>query len=372
MEKLRAGILGATGRNGQEFIEALDGHPWFQVTELFASKRSAGKPYREACSWNLQSKPPELVLGMNVKDADDINPDSVDVFFSAVEEGNARELEEYCAQFRPVFSTTSAFRYDKNVPILVLEVNGAEHSGMRRLQQKGGRRGYVLPGPNCTTNAAVIAVTPILEKFGIARMVVSSYQAVSGAGQKALNAWKPQRTTELPYASEELEAQQPVFDGNVIIHIDKEQQKVRAELLKILGTYEDGRIVDAGFKVGCKCIRVPVVDGHTESIFVETLEPCGPEDLRKAYTEFDERCRSLYGDLPSSPERFVCVYDNPSRPQPRLDVNRYRGMATHIGQIEASTVFERGVELVALSHNSKKGGALGSLQVAEFIYKSGL
>ncbi|MFH1483679.1 MAG: Asd/ArgC dimerization domain-containing protein, partial [Chloroflexota bacterium] len=244
----RVGILGATGAVGLEGIEALIGHPWFEIGPLYASERSAGKTLREACRLDTSHLPQEIAR----RQVREVAPGGdMEAVFSALPSAEARKVEPEFARHVPVMSTTSAFRYEKDVPILITEVN-PEHIELLRVQQKGrGWRGFIAPEPNCTTVGLVMSLKPILDSFGLRRVVMCSYQAVSGAGRPALELWAQQKEPGLPRpVSSELLAEPPlVFEGNVIGFIADEEPKVRKETLKILGKYQGGAIVPAEFSI---------------------------------------------------------------------------------------------------------------------------
>jgi aspartate-semialdehyde dehydrogenase len=347
MKKLKTAILGATGMAGQQFIEALEGHPWFEITDLYASERSAGKKYRERVPvWHGQNPPSaeiwEKVIGL----VDNVNYEDVDIIFSALPGSLAREHEAKCAKYKPVISTTYAFRYDDDVPILIPETN-IEHTKLIVTQRKNHDwEGFVVPGPNCTTVGLVMSLKPIYQKFGLEWVIMVSMQAISGAGYPGV----------------------PSYDitANVIPHIGNEEPKVKKETLKILGELKDSKIIKADFKLDCKCNRVTSVDGHMESVFIKTKKSCDIDAIKQAL----KNCPGLDPKkYPTAIETPVVVTDDIYRPQPRIDVEKYGGMATIVGGIE-ETVFD-GFKYTVLSHNTKRGAAKGEILVAEYLYKEG-
>lgn len=365
----RVGIVGATGAVGLEGIEALLDHPWFDISNLYASERSAGKKYKDATKLDL-SNLPEEITNKTVQNVDNIKADDSDIIFSALPSRKAREIEPKIAQHLPVMSTTSAFRYEDDVPILITEVN-SQHAELLRIQQENrGWKGFIAPEPNCTTVGLVMSLKPICDALDIKKVIMTSYQAVSGAGYGALEKWKEQRTTgtELPrpFLSEEPLENQPIFEGNVIGYIKGEEQKVKRETLKILGEYKDESIIPANFEIECFCVRVPTYRGHLEAVFVEPARPCSKKDIESIYEEFNEKCKEMYGKLPSSPKQTIRILDR--APQPRYDVNLDNGMSAIIGRIEVTNDW---IKYLVLSDNLRKGAAKGSIQVMEYLFSEG-
>lgn len=358
MDKLKIAIVGATGVIGQQFVLALQDHPWFEISTLAASKRSAGKTYLEALKnpetrairWFCDNQPKQDVLEMKVDDASKLNLRDIDLVFSAVESHIARELEPKYAKWKPVISTASAFRYEEDVPILVPGVN-SEHVKLIDVQRKKrGWKGFITTQPNCTTTGLVITLKPLQDLFDVKMVIMTSLQAVSGGGRSpgviALD-----------------------IIGNVIPYIPNEEEKVEIETKKILGTYFRETINAAAIKVSCTCTRVNVKDGHTESVFVSTGKECTVEDAKNAFESFGGDLKNL--NLPSAPEKMIVVHNNPFRPQPRLDTNAYGGMATTVGRIRKDEALSNGIKYVLLSHNTKMGAAKGAVFVSEYLTKVG-
>ena len=365
----RVGILGATGAVGLEGIEALIGHPWFEVGPLYASERSAGKAFSEACRLDTSHLPQEIAR----RQVREIAPGGdMEAVFSALPSAEARKVEPEFARQVPVMSTASAFRYEKDVPILITEVN-PEHIELLRVQQKGrGGRGIIAPEPNCTTVGLVMSLKPILDSFGVGRVLMCSYQAVSGAGRPALELWASQKEPGLPRpVSAEMIAEPPLlFEGNVIGFIADEEPKVRRETLKILGRYQGGAIVPAEFPIDCFCVRVPNYIGHLEAVFVETVKGCSVEDIKGAYEAFNNLCRERFGRLPSSPQKTITLLER--SPQPRYDAELDGGMTAVVGRIEKCDLGPNWVKYLVLSNNLKKGAARGAVQVMEYLLSKGL
>jgi len=347
LKKLKSAILGATGMAGQQFIEALEGHPWFEITDLYASERSAGKKYKERVKvWHGPNPPSDEIWEKKVKLVDDIDLDAIDIVFSALPGSIARKYEEKCAKYKPVISTASAFRYDDDVPILIPETN-IEHIKLIDVQRKNrGWDGFVVPGPNCTTVGLVMSLKPIYDAFGLEWVIMVSMQAISGAGYPGV----------------------PSYDiiANVIPYIENEESKVKKETLKILGKFQDGKIISANFKLDCKCNRVTSINGHMESIFIKTKDPCDLEDIKDVLQKYPGLDPNKYPTAITNP---IIVTDDPYSPQPRVDVEKYGGMATIVGGLD-ETAFN-GFKYTCLSHNTKRGAAKGEILVAEYLYKEG-
>jgi len=354
----RVAVVGATGIAGQQFLVALAGHPWFEVARLAASERSAGKTYAEALRdprsgarrWWCLEEPPAELLDRPVEHADGLNLAGIDIVFAAVDSDAARVLEPQYARTTPVLSTASAFRYEADVPILVPGVNPA-HAGLIEHQRRArGWRGFIVPLPNCTTMGLVVTLRPLLDRFGIERVLMTSMQGLSGAGRSpgviALD----------------------VLD-NVIPYIPGEEEKVARETGKVLGRVTASGIVPTAFPVSATCTRAAVSEGHTEAVSVSLGTPASPTDVAAALSEFDGGLRGL--DLPSAPRRLIRVHDDPFRPQPRLDRDADGGMTTSVGRIREDPALERGVKYVLVSHNTKMGAAKGAVLTAEYLATSG-
>ncbi len=357
MSKLPVAIVGATGIAGQQFLAALGEHPLFEVTKVAASERSAGKRYLDAirdasgatkwfCSEPLAKRHADLM----VEDASKLVVKDLAVVFSAVEADPARELEPRYAKEVPVVSTASAFRYERDVPILIPPVN-AGHVGLFETQRKArGWKGFVTPIPNCTTTGLAITLAPLEAAFGVEAVWMTSMQACSGAGRSpgviALD----------------------IID-NVVPYIAKEEDKVEIETKKILGALEGAEIKPHGMKVSCTCTRVPVLEGHTESVFVQLRRKAGADDVKAAMREW--KGAEATRKLPSSPATWIQVSDDPFRPQPRLDRDAGKGMITSVGRVREDKALANGVKYVLVSHNTKMGAAAGAILVAELLHVSG-
>jgi len=354
--KKKVAIIGVTGAVGQEFVLSLKDHPWFEVTQIAASERSAGKNYVDAIrdpdsgiiKWEVGGEIPEYIKGMTVKKIDEINAAELDLVFSAVESNAARDIETKFAKDVPVISTSSAYRYEDDVPILIPGIND-EQSELLEIQKKNrGWKGWVAPLPNCTTTGLAITMKPLYEKYGAKKVMMTSMQAISGAGRS-------------PGVSA-----MDVTD-NIIPYIPKEEEKVRIETRKILGKLKDGKIEPANIRVSCTCTRVPVIDGHTESVFVETEKEVDPKNAKETYEQYNKEI-SVAG-LPSAPKDYYVVHEDPTRPQPRIERHVGDGMTTTIGRLEKEELFDHGLKYLLFSRNKKMGSAKGAVLLAEMLYK---
>jgi len=354
--KKKVAIIGVTGAVGQEFVLSLKDHPWFEVTQIAASERSAGKNYVDAIrdpdsgiiKWEVGGEIPEYIKGMTVKKIDEINVAELDLVFSAVESNAARDIETKFAKDIPVISTSSAYRYEDDVPILIPGIND-EQADLLEVQKKNRNwKGWVAPLPNCTTTGLAITMKPLYEKYGAKKVMMTSMQAISGAGRS-------------PGVSA-----MDVTD-NIIPYIPNEENKVRIETKKILGKLKDGKIEPADIRVSCTCTRVPVIDGHTESVFVETEKEVDPKNAKETYEQYNKEI-SVVG-LPSAPKDYYAVHEDPTRPQPRIERQVGDGMTTTIGRLEKEELFDHGLKYILFSHNKKMGSAKGAVLLAEMLYK---
>jgi len=354
MDKKRVAIIGVTGSVGQEFVHSLHNHPWFKVTQIAASNRSAGKKYLDAIrdpsgiiSWDVGGEIPEYIKEMTVKTVDELDVSQLDLVFSAVESEAARDIETKMAADLPVISTSSAYRYEEDVPILIPGIND-EHTELLEIQKKNRNwKGWIAPLPNCTTTGLAITLKPLLEKYGAKKVLMTSMQAISGGGRSGVSAMG--------------------ITDNIIPYIPKEEGKVKLETRKILGKLKDGKIEDADIRVSCTCTRVPVLDGHTESVFVETTKEIDPMKAKDTYDQYNKEI-SVAG-LPSAPEKYYAFHEDPTRPQPRMERSVGDGMTTTIGRVEKEELFDHGLKYILFSHNKKMGSAKGAVLLAEMLYK---
>lgn len=356
--KKRVAVVGATGIAGQQFLVALQNHPWFEVSLLAASARSAGKSYGEAIRdaktgarrWWCQEEPPPQTLALPVYEALSLNLNGIDVVFSAVESEPARELEPLYAKTTPVVSTASAFRYEPDVPVFIPGVN-LDHVRLLDTQKKNrGWHGFIATQPNCTTIGLAITLKPLCDNFGLKKVIMTSMQGVSGAGRSpgviALD----------------------ILD-NIIPFISGEEEKVEKETRKILGVLGAGSVTPADFVVSATCTRAAVLEGHTEAVLTAMASPCSVADARAAMIEFGREFVRL--GLPSAPQHMIIVHDDPFRPQPRLDRDAEDGMATSVGRLRQDNTLENAVKYLLVSHNTKMGAAKGALLMAEYLSQKG-
>jgi aspartate-semialdehyde dehydrogenase len=284
-----------------------------------------------------------------VSDLNNLNLSGIDLVFTAVSTQIARNIEGKLAEQKPVVSTARAYRYEPDIPILLPGIN-LSHARLIHAQRKNRAwKGFLIPQPNCTATGLAYSLKPILDEFGLKKVLMTSLQAVSGAGRS-------------PGVS--------ALDiiGNVIPYIPGEEEAVAKETIKILGSLtNDDEISPALFSLSCTCTRVGVLDGHTESVFLSTQRPCSVSDVRDVLRSYSGDMQSL--NLPSAPRRLLVVHDDPYRPQPRLDLMTEDGMATIIGRIRKDPALENGIKYVLLSHNTKMGAAKGAVLVAEFLYQ---
>ena len=355
MAKRKVGVIGATGMVGQRFLTLLDNHPYFEVTALAASARSAGKPYREAVGsrWKLKTPMPAYAADMIVHDASKIDEMKAlcDMVFCAVDmkKDEIRALEDAYAKAEiPVVSNNSAHRWTPDVPMVIPEIND-EHLAVIEAQRKrlGTKRGFVAVKPNCSIQSYVPALTALLE-FEPYEVVATTYQAISGAG-KTFNEW-------------------PEMIDNVIPFIGGEEEKSEQEPLRVWGKVENGEIVKReGITITTQCIRVPVTDGHTAAVFVKFRKKPTKEQILAAWKSFKGKPQELA--LPHAPEQFITYFEEDNRPQAALDRDIYGGMGVTVGRLREDTVYD--YKFVGLSHNTLRGAAGGAVLIAELLHKQG-
>jgi aspartate-semialdehyde dehydrogenase len=345
--KIKVGILGATGTVGQRFVQLLDKHPWFEVTALAASERSAGKTYNEAVHWRLDTPIPERVRDMPVLDAE---PGfETRIAFSGLDAKVAGTIEERFAKAGyAVISNSKNHRMDNDVPILLPEIN-PEHLGLIEVQRQSREydKGFIVTNSNCSAMTLCLALAPIDHGFGLESVVVTTLQAISGAGYPGV-------------------ASLDIF-GNVIPYIGEEEEKIERETKKILGRFKNGKVEMHAVKVSATTTRVPVVDGHTESVSVKLRKQASLDELKSAfrnYTSLPQRLR-----LPSAPEHPVVLREEIDRPQPRFDVNLEKGMATVVGRVRPCSILD--YKFVILGHNTIRGAAGAAILNAELIKAQG-
>jgi len=354
-EKLRVGILGGTGMVGQRFISLLEGHPWFEVTTIAASPRSAGKTYEEAVGgrWKMKTPMPEKVKNIVVMNVNEVEKvaSGADFVFSAVDMGKEeiKAIEEaYAKTETPVVSNNSAHRWTPDVPMVVPEIN-TEHFEVIKDQRKrlGTERGFVAVKPNCSIQSYAPVLTAWME-FEPYEVVATTYQAISGAG-KTFKDW-------------------PEMVENVIPYIGGEEEKSEKEPLRIWGKVEGGVIVPATSPViTCQCVRVPVLDGHTAAVFVKFKKKPTKEQLIEKLRNFAGEPQKL--GLPSAPRQFIQYLEEDNRPQVALDVDYERGMGISVGRLREDSVYDW--KFIGLSHNTVRGAAGGAVLCAEMLKAKG-
>ncbi|WP_461816076.1 aspartate-semialdehyde dehydrogenase [Faecalimonas sp.] len=354
-EKLRVGILGATGMVGQRFISLLENHPWYEVTVVAASPKSAGKSYEEAVGnrWKMDTPIPTKIKSlrvMNVHEVDEISA-QVDFVFSAVDmnKEEIRNIEDaYAKAETPVVSNNSAHRWTKDVPMVIPEIN-AEHFEVIEAQKKrlGTTRGFVAVKPNCSIQSYAPVLTA-WKMFEPKEVVATTYQAISGAG-KTFKEW-------------------PEMIENIIPFISGEEEKSEQEPLKIWGEVIDGEIVKAESPViTTQCIRVPVLNGHTSAVFVKFAKKPTKEQLIEKLLEYEGTPQKLH--LPSAPKQFIQYLEEENRPEVKKDVNYENGMGISVGRLREDTLFD--FKFVGLSHNTIRGAAGGAILCAETLTAQG-
>ena len=355
MEKMKVGVVGATGMVGQRFLTLLENHPYFEVVVLAASARSAGKTYREAVGerWKMITPMPEKYADMVIYDAQDIAKigEKVSFVFCAVDmkKDEIRALEEAYAKAEiPVVSNNSAHRWTPDVPMVIPEIN-PEHLEVIKAQRErlGTKRGFIAVKPNCSIQAYVPELTP-LRKYGIKEVVATTYQAISGAG-KTFREW-------------------PEMIDNIIPYIGGEEEKSEQEPLRVWGKVENGEIVKASdTTITTQCIRVPVTDGHTAAVFVKFENKPTKEQILEDWKNFRGLPQEL--ELPSAPEQFITYFEEDNRPQAKLDRDIYGGMGVSAGRLREDTLYD--YKFVGLSHNTLRGAAGGAVLIAELLYRLG-
>lgn len=346
----KVAILGATGAVGQRFIELLQEHPWFKIEVLAASERSAGKKYKNSCNWIMNSNLPTEIAEMPVVHADlesVRNAGNVELIFSALPGGLAGPVESEFAAKYPVFSKASAHRMDKDVPLLIPEIN-PDHLGIIPIQKKlRGWDGFISTDPNCSTIQLAITLKPLVQ-YGIQQVVVSTMQALSGAGYPGV-------------------ASLDIID-NVVPFINGEESKMESEPRKILGLFDGSKICNASFVLSASCNRVNVSDGHLESVFVKLDQKPTIEEIKKTFSEFRGEPQKI--KLPSAPENPIIVRDQANRPQPKFDRYEGKGMSVVVGRIRYDPL--ENLKYMCLGHNTIRGAAGGGILSAELAVSKGL
>ena len=347
MAKTRVAILGATGAVGQRFVQLLADHPWFEITALAASERSAGRPFAEVSNWVIPGDPPPSVGEMIVQP---LEPGlEARIVFSALPSSVAREVEPAFARAGyAVCSNASAYRQEPSVPLLIPEVNADHVQMIERQQEERGWSGLLVTSPNCTTTGIVMPLKPLDDAFGLRRVFATTMQAISGAGYPGV----------------------PSLDilDNVVPFIRGEEEKTEQETRLLLGQLVDGRRIEADVVISTQANRVPVLDGHTVCLSLGFEKHPTPAEAIAVLTEF--RGPRIVKGLPSSPERPILVRLEEDRPQPRRDRDAGGGMAITVGRVRPCPVLD--LRMVSVSHNTLRGAASGSILNAELLVASGV
>lgn len=331
---------------GQRLTSLLENHPWFELKWLGASDRSAGKKYAEACNWRLRAPMPAGVRDLEVSDC--VPGSAPQLLFASLDSKVAGEVEGAFARAgHAVVSNSSHYRMEPDVPLVIPEVNPGHLALVREQRRRRGWNGMIVTNPNCTTVGLVMSLAPLARAFGLSKVIMTSMQAVSGAGYPGV----------------------PTLDilGNVIPYIGGEEEKVESETRKLLGGFQDGHVLPGDFAVSAHCNRVPVENGHTETVSVAFRSKASPAEILAAWSGF-EAPPEVQG-LPSAPQRPVVVRTEPDRPQPRFDVDTERGMAAVVGRLRPCPVLE--YKYVVLSHNTIRGAAGAALLNAELMKSAG-
>jgi aspartate-semialdehyde dehydrogenase len=347
MQPIEVGVLGATGMVGQHFVKFLQGHPWFKLTWVGASDRSAGKKYRDATSWRLNGAMPSDIADLYVNECKPGNG-APRLMFSATDASVATEIERaFAGAGHVVVSNSRNHRMEADVPLLVPEVNYDHLKIIPRQQRERGWKGQIVTNPNCSTIVMTLALAP-LKQFGIERILVTTLQAISGAGYPGV-------------ASMDINA-------NVVPFIGNEEEKMESETQKILGDFVNGEIRPLTAKVSAQCNRVPVVDGHLCCVSVELKQKPGVAAIRDAFESYSSLPQQK--KLPSAPPHPVIYMEQQDRPQPRRDVERENGMSVFVGRLRECPVFD--YKFLACGHNTVRGAAGAAFLNAELMYSEGM
>ena len=343
---VNVGVLGATGMVGQRFIQLLDNHPDFEIKALAASSRSAGKRYEDATTWYLDSGMPESVKDIVVCET---NPDAmdndVDIVFSSLPADFAATVEKDFAKDYVVASNASAHRMKKNIPLVIPEVNPEFLDMIDAQQKENDWDGFIVTNPNCSTIALTLTLKPIVDNFDVKAIRVSTMQAVSGAGYNGVPSM--------------------AIVDNLVPYIGGEEEKMESETLHLLGSFDGEKVNDANFRLSASCHRVPVIDGHTEAVFIELNDAFDIADVKEKMVNFKGLPQEL--NLFSAPENPVVVKDEMDRPQPRMDRNAGNGMAVTVGRLREDAAFDNSFKYVLVGHNTVRGAAGASVLNAELI-----
>jgi len=348
---MKVGILGATGAVGQKFIRLLQNHPWFEIAALGASERSAGKAYTEAANWIEDVTLPKKIGEMSVLNCEPELFKGVDFVFSGLDSSVAFEIEGAFARAGiPVISNASNYRMDPTVPLLVPEVNPGHAELIKQQTFTKDGSGWIVTNPNCVAVPLSIALKPLHAAYGLESMILTTMQAVSGAGYPGV----------------------PSLDilGNVVPFISGEEPKIEPETHKILGTLEGGKISEPSFSVQATCTRVPTLNGHVAAVTLKLKnKPASIEDVKKVIDSFNNTNPIAGLDLPSAPKKVINLHEDNRYPQPRLHADQENGMQLHMGRLREANVFD--ISFVVMAHNTIRGAAGGAILNAELLVKKG-
>jgi aspartate-semialdehyde dehydrogenase len=346
MKKIRVAVLAATGAVGQRFVQLLEPHPWFEVVAVTGSERTVGRPYGEGVRWILPGDPPQRIADLVVQPTDPTL--DVSVVFSALPSGEARELQPaFAAAGYAVVTNASALRMTEDVPLLIPEINPDHTSLICRQQQTRKWSGFIVASPNCSTTSIVLPMKVFQDAFGLQAAVITTMQAVSGAGYPGVPSMA-------------------IMD-NVIPHIGGEDEKLENEPRKLLGRVEDEEIIPADVRLGAQANRVPVMDGHLASVSVKLQTQATPQEAVEALTSWQRP--AICRDLPSSPQRPLVYRAEPDRPQPRLDRDAQEGLAWTVGGVRRCNALD--LRYLSITHNTLRGAASGSILNAELLVVQG-
>lgn len=339
--RIRVGVLGCTGAVGQKLIVLLENHPWFETSEVAASENSAGQKYSERVNWKEAKPIPENVKNLTIKNC----KEELDakILFSGLDSSVAGEIEEYYAsEGYAVVSNSKNHRMSDDVPLIIPEINHSHFEIINLQKKRFSKGGFIVTNPNCSTIVMVLALYPIFRNFGLEKVIVSTMQAISGAGYPGV----------------------PSLDilGNIVPYIKDEEEKMQTEPLKILGDIKDGKINFADFTLSAMCNRVPVQNGHTTSISFKTKKNATKEAILKSFGDYEHL------GLPFSPEKVVQYFNDPARPQPTLDLYNGNGMTVSVGNLRKCDVLDW--KMTAFGHNTIRGAAGAAILNAEYLVKN--
>jgi aspartate-semialdehyde dehydrogenase len=344
VDKKKAVILGSAGMKGQKYLQVLKNHPFIEIVQLCDPNPSVST-LGSVKNWFSGIAPDDPIFDMKIDRISELNLSDVDFIFSGLREEDALKIENELAIQKPLFTTSPNFRMEPDVPLFLPIINGDHYQLLDTQKEKRGWKGFILANPNCTASGLAISTYPIFKQFGIKSLTMTSMQSISGADYPGLSAYD--------------------ISGNIIPYIEYEETKVVNEIKKIFGVYQNGQIIAPDFLVDCKCNRVPVLNGHLESVFIQTINDCSVEDIKQVLSEFKGATGGL--GLPNAPEHPIVIMDDPDRPQPRLELSRDpNAMSIFVGGITKSN-FKNGFKFTSLTNNSVLGSAKGSVLSAEFL-----